>query len=247
MSCITPMTLTPKSSSNAWNETHRSQMGLAELAWFGSIGHPTRATPQRVGQQRAITQQPPTGWEPATSGLGSAQAGSRWGWAEPQTQPPMVASTPAAPHAWPAMPTPTTGLTPAPMWPATASHRAAPSDGASSRALTAPAARSAAPIAIMETTSERAHAIVEGAAPGLAQTIAEAAQLLGRDESVIWAEAAREWLSHHLGLVAIGPDDAHDDPPPTAPAAAVAVMTRRTNRCWSAIDALLADLRAPAA
>lgn len=241
MSCIAPMTLTPRSSSNAWNETHRSQLGLAELSWFGRVGLPTRAAPQQIIPQRVITQQAPAEWEPATHGLGSAQAGSRWGWAEPQTQPPMVASLPAtsqgwarplAPHAWPGTPTAASAL--APTWPATTTRRAAPSDGAS--AITRRQEPSSAPNVIAEST-----------APGLAVAIAEAAQLLGRDESAIWAEAAREWLGHHLGLVAIGADDAHDDPPPTAPAAAVAVMTRRASRCWSAIDALLADLRAPAA
>lgn len=157
-------------------------------------------------------------------GLGSAQAGARWGWAEARSQP----SQPALANRR------------APQTVARLPHTATAARSAVIRASgvgdAAPSAPTPAPSA-NRTTS-----------PAMAQSIAEAAQLLGRDEGDIWAEAAREWLSHHLGLIAIvanDANDANDDPPPTAPAAAVAA--RRAGRCWAAIDELLADLRAPAA
>lgn len=71
----------------------------------------------------------------------------------------------------------------------------------------------------------------------LVSAMRTAAHASGRSESEVWAEAAREWLRQRQ----------HDEGPlPPAPAAALAVPRRV--RSWSAIDALLADLRsAPAA
>ncbi len=157
-------------------------------------------------------------------GLGSAQAGARWGWAE------------ARANALPVAPT---------------SQRAAHQSAAHALATIGPAPMTTRAPAVR--TSERAHEAHEAppvqrlaeAEPAVARSIAEAALLLGREADDIWAEAAREWLGRHLGLVAIVVDDANDDPPPTAPAAAQAA--RRASRCWAAIDALLDDLRAPAA
>lgn len=63
----------------------------------------------------------------------------------------------------------------------------------------------------------------------------EAARTSGRSESEVWAEAAREWLSQRRR---------DDGPLPPTPAAAALAIPRRT-RSWSAIDALLADLRQP--
>ena len=156
------------------------------------------------------------------NGLGSAWASAGWGWTEPRAQ-----ATPHAPERRRA-PNAVATIVPAPMTTVRAMR------------ITAGGPRDELAPAPSPTTR-----ISRGATPGVAQSIAEAAWLLGRDEGEIWAEAAREWLSHHLGLVALGADDANDDPPPTAPAAAVAA--RRAGRCWSAIDELLADLRAPAA
>jgi len=156
----------------------------------------------------------------ATVGLGSAQASARWGWVEPgiRALPPASAYR-AAPRALTTSSTPPTR------------HQSQSLCGAEQ--LGGAAATSAAPA--------RAHAT----AGAVAQSIAEAALLLGREADDIWAEAAREWLGRHVGLVAIVADDANDDPPPTAPAAAL--PTRRASRCWVAIDALLEELRAPAA
>jgi len=67
---------------------------------------------------------------------------------------------------------------------------------------------------------------------------------LGRSESEVWAEAAREWLDHRAGVIMLRDDDRDDEPPPAAPAALPQPL--RPTRSWTAIDALLADLRAPA-
>jgi hypothetical protein len=60
------------------------------------------------------------------------------------------------------------------------------------------------------------------------------AQLAGKSESELWAEAARAWLSRR---------ERDDDLPPTPPAAAQP-CPRRERTAWVAIDALLLDLRA---
>jgi hypothetical protein len=60
------------------------------------------------------------------------------------------------------------------------------------------------------------------------------AQLAGKSESEVWAEAARAWLSRR---------ERDDDLPPTPPAAAQP-RPRCERTAWVAIDALLVDLRA---
>ena len=67
---------------------------------------------------------------------------------------------------------------------------------------------------------------------------------LGRSESEVWSEAAHEWLARRAGVVMLFDDDRDDDPPPAAPTALP--LPLRPQRSWTAIDALLADLRAPA-
>jgi hypothetical protein len=60
------------------------------------------------------------------------------------------------------------------------------------------------------------------------------AELAGKSESEVWAEAARAWLQRR---------ERDDDFPPTPPAAAQP-CPRRERTAWVAIDALLVDLRA---
>lgn len=60
-----------------------------------------------------------------------------------------------------------------------------------------------------------------------------AAHAAGQSESEVWAEAAREWLRQRQ----------HDNGPlPPTPAAAALAVPRRA-RSWSAVDAVLTDLR----
>ncbi|WIG60626.1 MAG: hypothetical protein OJF49_003374 [Ktedonobacterales bacterium] len=66
-----------------------------------------------------------------------------------------------------------------------------------------------------------------------------AARDAGLSDSALWAEAARAWLATRPASAA-----ADDEPrPPTPPAAAL--PRPRVPRAWAAIDAVLADLRAP--
>lgn len=67
----------------------------------------------------------------------------------------------------------------------------------------------------------------------LLQRMSETAWSAGRSEEDIWIEAAREWLSRRAR---------GDDPPPTAPAAALPPRPR-AEHSWHAIDSLLAQLR----
>jgi hypothetical protein len=60
------------------------------------------------------------------------------------------------------------------------------------------------------------------------------AQLEGKSESDVWAEAARAWLQRR---------ERDDDFPPT-PLASTLPCPRRERTAWVAIDALLLDLRA---
>ena len=69
----------------------------------------------------------------------------------------------------------------------------------------------------------------------LCAEMAEMAEVMGRSEDDIWAEAAREWLMRRLRT---------DGPPPTTPAAAP-VLSARPSRMWNEIDAMLAELRHP--
>ncbi len=61
-----------------------------------------------------------------------------------------------------------------------------------------------------------------------------AARASGRSEGDIWAEAAEEWLTRYT---------LDNEPQPPTPAAA-ALSGPRPTRSWSAIDALLTELRA---
>ena len=69
----------------------------------------------------------------------------------------------------------------------------------------------------------------------LRDEMAEMAQVMGRSEDEIWAEAAREWLMRRMR---------DDEPPPTTPAAAP-LPNPRTRRLWNEIDVMLAELRHP--
>jgi hypothetical protein len=83
-----------------------------------------------------------------------------------------------------------------------------------------------------------AQPVVLAMTPAVLRAMSLAAEVEGRSESALWAEAAREWLARHLG----------DDPEPPVPGASALVSRREhTTRaqCWSAIDVLLRDLRAP--
>ena len=93
-----------------------------------------------------------------------------------------------------------------------------------------PAARPAEP-----TTARAPHPGASLRAPvELLSQMADAASALGRSESDVWVEAAREWLRRR----AISPVT-----PPAAPAQSA--EPRRIARVWDDIDALLTELRAP--
>lgn len=120
-----------------------------------------------------------------SAGLGSAQAGGRWAWADAPARPQTAATT-------------------------TVDVRAAEREGACLRA----------PVDLLSRMSE-------------------AARALGRSESEIWVEAARDWLNRHELALATAP---------AAPAPAPAPeVSRRMTRVWDDIDVLLSDLRAPLA
>lgn len=70
---------------------------------------------------------------------------------------------------------------------------------------------------------------------GVLSAMREEAGASGRDESEVWAEAAREWLRQRRR---------DDGPQPPTPAAAALAVPRRV-RSWSTIDAALAELRQP--
>jgi len=173
MSWITPMALT------LVDEARSRPTGLAEILLSGA------STRQMGSGAQSVANKAPAPHEAPSRGLGSATAGSRWGWATPRAQMPAIGELVYAEmvEAQPAMTT------------------------------------------------------------ALAQTMSDAAQMMGRSAEAIWAEAAREWLGRHMGMVAITEADAHNDPPPTAPAAIA--PARRRGRSWAEIDALLADLRVP--
>lgn len=145
-------------------------------------------------------------------GLGSAQAGPTWRWAE--------RARTASHAALPAQP-------PRPMRDDAAllSRPAA--------AATMPASDHMAPMAAPRSRTE------VRIAPALLRAMETTAAARGRQVSELWAEAAREWLLRHAQ---------DDDPQPPSPATAaprsIAALPAR-DRCWTAIDVLLGDLRAP--
>lgn len=96
-------------------------------------------------------------------------------------------------------------------------------------------ARPAAQTAAVSSVARAPHAGASLRAPvELLSQMAEAARMLGRSESDIWVEAAREWLRRRE-IVPVAP--------PAAPAHCA--EPRRIARVWDDIDALLTELRAP--
>lgn len=67
-----------------------------------------------------------------------------------------------------------------------------------------------------------------------------AARDAGLSDSALWAEAARAWLASRPVT-----DAATDDEPRPPTPSAAALPRPRVPRAWAAIDAVLADLRAP--
>jgi hypothetical protein len=100
--------------------------------------------------------------------------------------------------------------------------------------------RSCAPVAGDAHIAPRQPAGVRLNAPaGTLRRMAEAARALGRSESDIWVEAAREWLLRHCPE----PKEVNGrHTPHGAHAPAVHALTRRM-RTWRAIDDLLEALR----
>jgi hypothetical protein len=92
-------------------------------------------------------------------------------------------------------------------------------------------------------TSSRSAAVADCTelpmARDLLRAMALAAAEAGVSEAAVWAEAARMWLAvrHH-----------EDDPQPPTPGASAPrprPAEAARERCWSAIDVVLRDLRAP--
>jgi hypothetical protein len=96
-----------------------------------------------------------------------------------------------------------------------------------------PQAEVVAPARVQDDEEPVATALVVTRA--LRAEMAEMAQMMGKSEDDVWAEAAREWLLRRMR---------NDEPPPTTPAAAP-VANPRTRRMWSEIDEMLAALRNP--
>lgn len=94
------------------------------------------------------------------------------------------------------------------------------------------------PAAPATDRAERAQRSDHGVALRVPATVlrrmSAAAQACGRSEGDIWAEAAEEWLTRYA---------LDNEPQPPTPAAA-ALSVPRPARSWSAIDALLTELRA---
>ncbi len=104
--------------------------------------------------------------------------------------------------------------------------------------------RSAASPSLSQAAVVRSVAAAEGAcvrAPmELLGQMAAAARALGRSESDVWVEAAREWLRRREG---------EPGAPPAAAALGVSPVSqpRRRDRIWDDIDTLLIELRTPVA
>lgn len=104
-------------------------------------------------------------------------------------------------------------------------------------------ARSASTPSLAQATAMRPGAASEGAcvrAPAeLLGQMSAAARAMGRSESEVWVEAAREWLRKREGEPGAPPAAA-------APSVRAVGQPRRRDRIWDDIDALLIGLRAPA-
>jgi hypothetical protein len=146
---------------------------------------------------------------PAQAGLGAAVAGTMWAWVEPAAAPLSIAPDAGDPTATP-------GYAAPPLFPRYLSRPATPPG--------------VAPNASAERTELRMPRDV-------LRAMAVAAAVTGRTQTEVWAAAAREWLSRHMG---------EDEPPPdpAGPARAAAVPHTAREQCWRAIDILLGDLRA---
>jgi hypothetical protein len=160
-------------------------------------------------------------------GLGAARAGAAWAWVDPYT--PMPVPRPAAAHVVP-LPASAPRVWPAPHALPIPSGAPVARDGVGAPVtpvgLPTASASGSAPVA-----GERREVRM---VPELLRAMTAAAAATGRQESEIWAEAAREWLARHT------PDD---DPPPPDAARHAPVMRATRDRCWGAIDVLLGDLR----
>lgn len=77
------------------------------------------------------------------------------------------------------------------------------------------------------------------------QRMAEAADTLGRDESDIWVEAAREWLARHTPETTGGP--ANGAGRQQEPRRLASGVSARRSRLWRDIDGVLDSLRERAA
>ncbi len=164
--------------------------------------------------------------EGQTIGLGSAYPGSSWAWATPATQghhrqPAAVRKPLRAPPATP-MVLPLRSL---PVPPAQVPGRHVQRFSAP---LPAPRALPQLPASAARTELPMPRALLSA--------MSEAATVVGRSESAIWAEAAHEWLQRHRQ---------DEDPRPPTPGARALRPSAVRDRCWSAIDILLHDLRAP--
>lgn len=211
--------------------------------------------------------------EPPREGLGSAVAGSGWAWAGPESGGPTplrqaLSVVPAGPtggaapaHTMPARPA-AVASGPLPPVPIHALHGAQEEalthsvlpfpaarrmECAPPRAIGGPRALSAAtgvtslaaPAALPARTEVRI-------APSILRAMAEAATESGRGESAVWAEAARAWLAGHAGAAGATwtPAPAQSAGEAMGTGAHERIVAAR-RRCWSAIDILLGDLRAP--
>ncbi|HZC06129.1 MAG TPA: hypothetical protein VE338_10840, partial [Ktedonobacterales bacterium] len=103
------------------------------------------------------------------------------------------------------------------------------------RATPTTAQASAAPRAVRASSGACLRAPVD-----LLTQMSDVARALGRSESEVWVEAAREYLRRR---------DGESGAPPVTPAQSAGPVSRsrRATRMWDDIDALLTELRAPSA
>jgi hypothetical protein len=210
-----PLQPSPAGRENLLPSSMGSVNSAPPLAPRGSMAGPA-ALP---GGTRALA-------EGQTIGLGSAYPGSSWAWATPatqrhHTQPAAVRKPLPAPPTTP-MVLPLRSL---PVPPAQVPGRHAQRFGAPPPA---PRALPQVPVSAARTELPMPRALLSA--------MSEAATIVGRSESDIWADAAREWLQRHRQ---------DEDPRPPTPGARAPRPSAARDRCWSSIDMLLHDLRAP--